>query len=366
MKFSIDASLLTEKLGLIQGISERRVTMPVLSHVLIETEEQSVKITATDLETTIQTSCLGSVESAGSMALPARKIFEIVKELPPGNVSFTEINNNWVEISSLNAVFKIAGLPGEDFPEIKETHLEDMFSVDSKVLGDMIDKTIYAVTSDELRRSLSGIYFEKMDDQTLRLVATDGHRLSLVERADVGDISFEWSFLVPKKGVSELKRLLRSSEAVRLGCSKSEFTSEGDGVLIVTRLIDTEFPDYTQVIPESTKFSFTVGRVELLGALKRVSLLSSERTRSVKLKLQIGALTLSCVSPEIGEATETLEINYEGDDIEVGFNSVYLRDVLEATDGEEVEVGITDEQSPVTIKPVGNGIFLSVIMPMRV
>lgn len=366
MKFDINVETILERLGFIQGIAERRATMPVLSHVLISALKNEVKLSATDLETTMSARCQAEVLKAGSLSLPARKLFEIINELPSERVEFEEIGNHWVQIKSSSATFKIAGLPSEDFPVIPGTSTEDLFTVKSSVIDDMISKTIFAVSPDELRRNLSGIYFERDGERNIKLVATDGHRLSVVEGEVDSDIKLQQSVLIPKKGVSELRKLLRIGEDIKIGCGKNFFIADGDGIVLIVRLIDAEFPDYTQVIPRSTKNKFQVGKEEFLSALRRVSILSSEKTKSVRMTISRSGMTLLSVSPEIGEAKEVVPVNYSGDDTELGFNARYIMDVLEVISEQTVEVGITDELSPAIIKPVGMDNFISVIMPMRV
>lgn len=366
MKFKTQVQDFSLKLGLVQGISERRATMPVLSHVLVTLKNSKIEISATDLETTMSTWCEAQVEKEGSLAIPARKLFEIVKELPDGEIEVEEIGNHWVEIRSSSANFKIAGLPSEDFPIVPELHSENLFSVESFLIEDMISKTIFAVSPDELRRNLAGIYFEESGEKKLRLVSTDGHRLSLVEKKIDGGVKFDKGFVVPKKGVAELRKVLRLSETVRIGVGDNFFMAEGENIVLIARLIDADFPDYKQVTPEVTKVTISIGRDELLSALKRVSILSSEKTRSVKLNIEKGAMTLISVSPEFGEAKESITLDYDGEPVELGFNARYLMDVLEAITQEKVQIGLIDELSPAVIRPDDTEIYMSVIMPMRV
>ncbi|MEM7009309.1 MAG: DNA polymerase III subunit beta, partial [Thermodesulfobacteriota bacterium] len=323
-------------------------------------------ISSTDLETTMSTWCEAQVQKEGSLAIPARKLYEIVKELPDGEIEVEEIGNHWVEIRSSSAHFKIAGLPSEDFPIVPELHSDNLFSVESFLIEDMISKTIFAVSPDELRRNLAGIYFEESADKNLRLVATDGHRLSLVEKKVDGGVKFDKGFVVPKKGVAELRKVLRLSETVKIGVGDNFFMAEGDNIVLIARLIDADFPDYKQVTPEVTKVTITIGKDELLSALKRVSILSSEKTRSVKLNIENNEMTLVSVSPEFGEAKESLALEYSGEPAELGFNARYLMDVLEAITQEKVQIGLIDELSPAVIKPDDEEVYMSVIMPMRV
>lgn len=366
MKFKTQVEDFSLKLGLVQGISERRATMPVLSHVLVTLKNNKIEISATDLETTMSTWCDAEIQKEGSLAIPARKLYEIIKELPDGQIEIEEIGNHWVEIRSSSANFKIAGLPSEDFPIIPELHSDNLFSVESFLIEDMISKTIFAVSPDELRRNLAGIYFEESSDKNLRLVATDGHRLSLVEKNIDGGVKFDKGFVVPKKGVAELRKVLRLSETVKIGVGDNFFMAEGENIVLIARLIDADFPDYKQVTPEVTKVTISIGKDELLSALKRVSILSSEKTRSVKLNIENGVMTLVSISPEFGEAKEAIKLDYAGEPAELGFNARYLMDVLEAITQEKVQIGLIDELSPAVIKPDDDEVYMSVIMPMRV
>lgn len=366
MKFKTQVEDFSLKLGLVQGISERRATMPVLSHVLISADKNRIEISATDLETTMSTWSNAEVSKGGSLAIPARKLYEIVKELESGEIEVEEIGNHWVEIRASSAVFKLAGLPSEDFPIIPELHSDNLFSVQSSLLEEMISKTIFAVSPDELRRNLAGIYFEEAGSKSLRLVATDGHRLSLAEKNIDSRVKFDKGFVVPKKGVAELRKVLKLSDKVRIGAGDNFFMAEGEDIILIARLIDADFPDYKQVTPEVTKVTLTLGKNELLSALKRVSILSSEKTRSVKFSISREGMTLISVSPEVGEARELVPLDYSGDPIELGFNARYLMDVLEAITQDKLQIGLIDELSPAVLKPEGDEVYLSVIMPMRV
>jgi DNA polymerase-3 subunit beta len=366
MKFKTQAEDFSLKLGIVQGISERRATMPVLSHVLLKVDKKKIEISATDLETTMSTWSHAEVSREGSIALPARKLYEIVKELETGEIEVEEIGSHWVEIRSSSALFKIAGLPSDDFPIIPELHSDNLFSVESSLLEEMVSKTIFAVSPDELRRNLAGIYFEEAGSKSMRLVATDGHRLSLVEKNIDSRVKFGKGFVVPKKGVAELRKVLKLSDKVRIGMGDNFFMAEGEEIILIARLIDADFPDYRQVTPEVTKATLTVDRNEFLKALKRVSILSSEKTRSVKFIINRDGMTMISVSPEVGEAKETIALDYAGDPIELGFNARYLMDVLEVISQERVQIGLIDELSPAVLRPEGDEVYLSVIMPMRV
>jgi DNA polymerase-3 subunit beta len=366
MKLKIDVSELSKKLGLIQGIAERRATMPVLSHTLVNASKEGAELTVTDLETTMIAHCDAEVSKVGGLSLPARKLYEIVHELPAGVIEIEEIGNHWVELRSPSTTFKIAGLPSDDFPVIPQFSSDHLFSAPSSKIEDMISKTIFAVSPDDLRRNLAGIYFEKNGKSNLKLAATDGHRLSIVESDLSTEIKLQKNVVVPKKGVSEFRKMLKPGEEVKIGCEKNFFIAVENGIRLIVRLVDAEFPDYKQVIPKSTKTSFELGRGELLNALRRVSILSSEKTKSIKLSINKNGITLTSVSPEVGEAKEVIPVEYSGDEIDLGFNAKYLMDVLEVISEEKVEFGLSDELSPAVIKPMGDENYLSVVMPMRV
>jgi len=366
MKFSIDKQKLLEKLMLVQGIAERRATMPILSHVLISSEDNILKITATDLETTLTTWTEAKIEEESSIAVPARKLFEIIRELSDGPIQVEEIKNNWIELTTSSGNYKIAGLPGDDFPIVPEAATHNLFSIESSVLDNLISKTIYCVSSEDLRRNLSGIYFEKNGQNVLRLVATDGHRLSLVENVLSSDILLSSNVLVPRKAVSELRKLLKQGESVQIGSEKNFFITMGENMILFSRLIDADFPDYKQVVPEKSEFQLNLEKNQFLSALKRVCIFSSEKTKSVKITFDKNLITLTSVSPEVGEAKESFEINYEGEVKEIGFNGNYLIDALEAIDEDNIIFEISDELSPTLLKPEDKENYLCVVMPMRI
>lgn len=366
MNIRVDKQTLTEKLGLVQGIAEKRATMPILSHILMEPFENGIRITATDLETTLSVNCAASVDSSKSIAVPARKFFDIVRELPEGDIEIKEIKNNWIEITTSSAAFRIACLPSEDFPSVPGITSENMFQIDSDVLDSMIYKTIYCVSADDLRRNLSGIYFEKRDGNVIRLVATDGHRLSFVEKELENDVLLRDNVLVPRKAVSELRKLLKQGDNIRIGCEKNFFITVTDEIVLFSRLIDADFPDYNQVIPESTRYSLILDRDMLLSALKRVSIFSSEKTRSIKVTVTPGSVVLTSVSPDVGEARESLPVDFNGEELNIGFNARYLLDIMESIEEDNVKVELTDELSPAIVTPDGRKDYVCVVMPMRV
>jgi len=366
MEFKIETSKFADRLSLMQGIAERRTTMPVLSHVLMEAKDEGLKLSATDLETSIRAECTAEVAKVGAISVPARKLYEIVRELPEGEAEVKEIGNHWIEIRSKSVQFRLAGLPHEDFPTIAEPEGEELFSVPSSLFEDMVNKTIFAVSPDDMRRNLAGIYFERPQEHTLRLVATDGHRLSLVEKHTEDRVRVGHGVVIPKKGVLELRKLFKLSDVFHTGCGRSEFIAKGEGITMLIRLIDAEFPDYKQVIPQETKKIVKVNRQNFLRALRRVSLLSADKIKSVNISVEKGNMTLASVSPELGEAKEEVGVDFSGEHVEIGVNATYVMDVLDVIDGDEVEFGINDELSPAVLMGSGDRSYISIIMPMRI
>lgn len=380
MKFSVEKQLFLEKLSLVHGIAERRTTMPILSTMLITSSKNKVKVTATDLETTISTWMEADVEEESSIAIPAHSLFDIVRELPDGTFVVEEIGNSWVHLTTASGgSYKIAGLPASDYPDIPEVSNKGLFDIDPYLLDDMISKTIYCVSSDDMRRNLSGICFEKSGQNDLRLVATDGHRLSRVEKSLSSNINLS-TVLVPRKGLSELRKVLKGAssknkenkdvstqgDSVQIGCEKKMFVVVGKDVLLFSRLIDAEFPDYKQVIPDKTDFEVEVDRISLLNSLRRVGLFSSERTKNVKFIFDNKVLTITSSSHEVGEAEESIQVDYTGSKKEIGFSGSYLIDSLSAIDQTEVIIKFTDELSPVLLKPKNKDDYLCIVMPMRI
>lgn len=368
MKFVCDAANLSERLSRVQGISERRITMPILSHLLISANDNLITVTATDLENTLETNCSAIVQNGGKIALPSKKLFEIIREIHSGEIEIEELENNWVQIKSSTVSFKLAGLPAVDFPSLPTQDLIGQVQVQASSLDDMITKTFFAVSSDDLRRNLAGLYFEPLEDGLLRVIGTDGHRLSFVEHKFNGGLGFSSGIILPRKGVAELKKLLKDSESgdIRLSVSNNFFIAQSDNIKLFSRLIELEYPDYKQVVPEQSKFSFEVKRDLLNAAVRRVSVLSSEKTKSIKMNISAQNMQLVSVTPEIGEAKEDIKIEYSDDSVELGFNSIYIMEVLEAIDTEDIIIEISDELSPALIRPKGEQEYVSVIMPMRV
>ncbi len=354
-----------------QSVVEKKVTMPILSNVLIETRDSGISLTATDLEVGIKGIHPAEVLKDGKSTISAKKLYEVVKELPEKTVTIRLRENNWVEISSGKSFFNIMALPAENFPSLPGYEDGDFFSAEVAVLREMINKTIFAVSTDESRYNLTGVYFcrkEGKEENILRLVATDGYRLSMIDRPLQSALKgLERGILLPRKGLAELSKLLdEEGEAVSCKLKENNFIVKRENVILVMRLLDAEFPDYKQVIPTQSRRQIRMKRGQALESLHRVSILSSEKTKGVKFRFSADFLELSTYNPDLGEAKEEMEVDYKGEEITVGFNSRFVLDVLSILNSEEVILELEDGVSPAILRPASDPNHICVIMPMRV
>lgn len=365
MKFTIDKPVFIKVLQRVQGIVEKRNTMPILANVLLEASKGRINVMATDLEVFIKDSAQANITEDGSLTVNARKIFEIVKELPGETIDVTSGKEDKITLKAGKARFSVMGLPSKDFPAfpaIDEAKLEAIQSADLK---EMIDKTVFAVSTDETRYNINGFLLEK-EDSTIRMVATDGHRLALIEKTDSMAVENKSSVLLPRKGVLEIRKVLDEKEGdFFLAVLPKSAVMKKDTTVISIRLLEGEFPDYKKVIPRDNTNEAVADRITLLGALKRVSILSTDKIKGVKFSFSANKLTLSTSSPDLGDATEDIEIKYNNEDVEIAFNARYLMDMLESLTDEGVTITLKDALSPGIVRPLGVKDYTYIIMPMR-
>ncbi len=376
MELKIATSELVRALGRSQGIVEKKSTMPILSHVLLEAKKAQLVVSATDLDLAVSSEHEEGVEilKEGALAVSARHLYDIVKALPEQQVTLKKAHNNYLEVRSGPSEFRIVGLPPEDFPALPRFEKVPFADVEAAALLDMIERTFFAVSTDETRYNLNGVFFEPSAD-ALRLVATDGHRLSLVERKMGATFGLKKGVILPKKGLQELRKLL--SEAAESGEEKPEtklgFVENSaivrrPGVVLSMRLIEGLFPDYRQVIPKQGEKVVKLGRDRLAETLRRVSLLSTDKAHAVKLELGKGTLKVLSQNPDLGEAKEEVPVEYAGDALKIGFNARYLLDVLQVLKSKDVSLELADDLSPGVIRGAeeADAGFTSVVMPMRI
>lgn len=350
-----------------QGIVERRNTMPILSNVLIEALKGNIRVTATDLEVGVRGKFEGEVSREGMVTLNARKLYEIVREAPEDKLQLKRLENEWVEIKSGKSVFKIVGLDAREFPQFPKFEGERLFAVPANVLREMIERTIFSVSTDETRYNLNGVFIQESERTKVRMVATDGHRLALIERG-IGSIGLEKGVILPRKGLTELRKLLEDTEdgLVSLGFQENMGLVLKESVELFMRLVEGDFPDYSKVIPKDNPHTLRIEQERLLQALRRVAILSSERYKGIKIDLNDGRIAISANNPDLGEAVEEIDVEYEGPVLTVGFNARYIIDVLSVLGmGGAVDIQLKDELSPSVIRKEGDAGYLYVVMPMR-
>ena len=365
MEFNVEKEDFLKVLQRVQGIVEKRNTMPILANVHLEAEGSEIIVAATDLELFIKDSCAATVKTSGTVTVNARKLFEIVKELPQEFVDIKSGEGEKITIKSGRSRFNVMGIAASEFPAFPDTEEKNLVRIEAENLREMIEKTAFAVSTDETRYNINGFLLAE-EDKTVRLVATDGHRLAIVER-EAGTIpSAKEGVILPRKGVHEMKKLLEEKDGTFLfGVTKKSATMKKDATIINTRLIEGEFPDFKQILPKDNDKEVIAERRPFLEALKRVSILSADKIKGVKFSLAKDTLTLSSSSPEIGDATEEISVEYKGEDLEMAFNARYFIDVLEAIEEEKVSVKLKDQQSPGILSPVGYQGYTYIVMPMR-
>ena len=369
MEFTISRGELLAGLYLTQGIVERRATIAILSNVLIESEGDGVAVAATDQEVAVRRQCAAAVKRKGRITTGARRLYEMVREFPEGGVHIRSLENHWVEVSAGRSRFRLAGLDPGEFPEMLAPgggESSGVVRVSGEMLAGMIESTVFAVSVDETRVNLNGIYVECVEPGRVRMVATDGHRLAMVTRLIEG-AELGKGVIIPRKGIMELRKVLEADgEAIQLTVQSGLVYVERGAVRMSVRLIEGEFPDYQQVVPAKLDRRAVIETASLLAALRRVSIVSSERTRGVKLQIDSQRLELSSINPDVGEGVEEVEIEYEGDSVGIGFNARYLMDVLGMLpDDSRVELALNDEASPGMIQAVGDADYCYIVMPMR-
>ena len=363
MKFSISKDKLLEALVTVQNVVSTRTTLPILSNVLIRAEEGRLIFTTNDLDCGISTSVEAQVEKGGGTTLPARRLGGIVKELPAADVQVEVDSKNHASLRCGQSFFKMMGIAEDEFPALPKLENAKTFTLKQHDLKDALRKTNYAISTDETRYVLNGILFTFKENK-LALVATDGRRLALCEIEVEFPRSQEIDIIIPTKCVSELGRLLTEVGEVKMMVTENHVAFEANNKTLVSKLIEGNYPNYKQVIPQETRERVTIEREILLAAVRRVSLLSSEKSNSIKLIFTKNNLEIASNTPEVGEAHESLAINYKGKDIAIAFNPGFLQDPLRNLPDEEIHIDLIDEMSPGVLKIATP--FLYVLMPMRI
>jgi len=374
MKIKIARDELLTGLQRVQGIVEKRNTMPVLSNILLETKQDGIELVATDLEIGVRGHYKAEVQEAGSVSLSARKLYELLKEVAAGEVMLATQENNWVQIQAGRSQFKIVGMAASEFPALPAIEREGRVAIPGSGLASLIRKTLFAVGDNDARYILNGLLITMHSSDkkvTMKLVGTDGHRLAVAEsdltQSAGTDLPKEIKAIIPRKAAQEIRRLLEEEEGEPLlGFTKNLVTFQKSGLFLTSRVMEGTYPNYQQVIPKESAKKAAVERTVLESALRRVAVLSKDKTNAVKVILQNGSITLHTSSPDVGEATEDLPAQYRGESLTTGFNARYLLDALAVMDGDTVHLEISSPLSPCVLKSDGDPGFLCVVMPMKI
>jgi DNA polymerase-3 subunit beta len=369
MEFKIEKAALLSGLYLAQGISDRKSTMPILANVLLRTDgKDKLLVAATDLNVTVTAELPCKVVNEGGLTVGAKHLHDIVKSLPGEELGLKRTENQYAEIRAGKVDYKVVGMADRDFPKLPN-HREVKFGkVDAATLRDMIAKTFFSISTDETRYHLNGVLFES-DGKVARMVSTDGHRLSKVERPLDGGPKLEQGIIVPRKGLMELRRALETAEgAVELGIHNGHLFVRVGTTALSVKLIDAQFPPYEQVIPKENDKVAIAPRLALLEALKRISIMSSDKTWGIKLSIAKGELKVASDNPDLGEAHEALDVSYDGAALSIGFNAKYFIELLAEMEGDEVKLELNGELDPGLVRPADSkaGSYLGVVMPMRI
>lgn len=369
MEIKIKKDDFLKTLSFTQNVVEKKSTMPILANVLLETENKSLKVSATDLEVGISVNCPAETLKNGKVTVFARGLFDIIKELPNELIHIKTLENHWLSIKCGKSDFKIVGMSAEEFPTIPVNKDGISYAEEGDALLSMIEHTVFAMSTDETRYNLNGIFMQKTSiggKDGVRMVATDGHRLSLTERTSKSKWKLGKGVIIPRKGILELKKLLDAYEGdFSFTVDEKNISVIKDNVCLVVRLIEGQFPPYEQVVPKDNKRIATVDRENIVKALRRVSLLASDKTKGVKFSFSPGHIEVSTSNPDYGEATEELDASYKGETFSIGFNARYFLDVLGVLEDEKVVLELKDDVSPCLIRSEFDKGLLNVIMPMR-
>lgn len=341
-----------------------RATLPILTNILIEAKKEEVELSATDLEIGIKCSVPAQVKKEGAITLPAKRLSDIVRELPEGPVEM-ETEDSQMKISSSGILFKVLGLPAEEFPTLSKVESENRFSLDSQLLRGMVQKTIFANSQDETRYILNGSYLE-MEKDRIVMTATDGHRLATISHRIEKGPKKKIGAIIPTKALNELNRLLEESKEVEATIGENQISFSLDGIILSSKLIEGQFPDYKQLIPKKSTKKLSLKRDSLLGGVRRAALLADARTGAVELLAYSNKLIIRSQTPQVGEAREEIDIDYSGEEIRTAYNARYILDILRNISSEEVSLELNEPLSPGVIKPVSDEDYLCVIMPMRI
>ena len=366
MKFIVSKDELQEKLSNIQNIVEKRNTMPILSHFLLDAGKGGSSITATDLETALREPLSVKVEKDGKICIPARKMFEIVREIE-GDLVCESVDEQWLKIKAGASSFRLACLSAKEFPAWPGMQDMEEIVIPSKTLAELIEKTVYSAGDSDTRYTLNGLLFHVTQEGRISAVGTDGHRLATLTRPFEGKLSEEKKMIVPKKAAAELRKVLDKADGdIRMTLSKNHVLFTIGDIQFLARLIEGTYPNYEQVIPVSNDKRVVISREAFSRALRRVSLMAKDKTNAVKMDLDENKITVTSSNPDIGEATDEIAVEYAGEKLALGLNARYFLDIIDAMSSENVMLDMQGALHPVLIREEKDPDYRCVIMPMRI
>lgn len=370
MEIKIPKAELLKGLGLIQGVVERKTTMAILNNALLRAKNKTLSVIATDLEVGVSSLYPAEVISQGEVVVHARTMYDIARELPASPVHITVGGENWIEIKCDKSNYRIMGLSSEEYPALPQRGEGDLWKMDSLALTRMIDKTAFAMSQDAARFNINGIYLEPVSAESKKsigMVATDGHRLSISLVDAPPRCGLKDGVIIPRKGVVELKKMIEGETAeIDLWCSTKYLMAYKDNVSLVIRLVDGQFPPYAKIIPQTFKHVVPVVRNDLIHALKRVSVLSTDRASGVRVSISPKNIDIFASNPDMGESREEIETTYRGETFEVCFNAKYVLEALDVIEDEQAVLQLGDQTEPLVLRSEHDMGFTHVIMPMRI
>jgi DNA polymerase-3 subunit beta len=370
MKFTITREQLQEGLLAVQGSVPSKTTLPVLANILLEATRDGLRLSGTDLDIAVKTTVAASVEQEGAITLPARKLVELVRELPTGSVKLTAAGEQRVTIESGRARFKLLGLPKEEFPDFPPVSFENAWKVNAKDLQKLIQHVAFAASTEESRPILNGVLWE-LRAERMRMVATNGHRLARMDVPSThaeGEGEAKADLIVPPRALEQLRRLFAADDVVEIARSENHLGFRSATTQLFTRLIEGPYPNYEQVIPRENDKHVTADKATLTSAIRRMSIVASDQTHRIRMSFSSGSLKLSVQTPDLGEAQEELTVAYEGESLDIGFNASYLLELLKYMPTDEVRLTFKAPERAATCEPVSwndAASYLTLVMPLR-
>jgi DNA polymerase III subunit beta len=363
MRITIKKQDLLEAVQIVVGAVGTKNTLPILSHILMEAEPSFLRLTATDLDIGITHTQPIEILESGQTTVPAKRFLDIIKELPQEEIKITTKKNNTMIIEAGNTLFKLLTVPQEEFPRPPKPHKSDVLTIQQKILKEMLQKTIFAVSKEETRYVLNGILLETQTNK-IQITATDGRRLASIQKPHNIELKENKRVIIPSKTTQELQKVLKEEGEVIIIFEKKQIIFTMQNTSIVSRLIEGDFPDYQQAIPQKTNNKLIINRENFIAAIKRASLLTTPESQAITLRLTTNKLTITKTTPEIGETTEEIEAQYTGQELQIGFNPTYLQEVLKNLNDQQVSIELTGPDKPGVIRI--NDEYIYIVLPMQI